>query len=165
MTRYVSTLLTVCAVPRTTGSAGMFTRKVLQIRYDRVGFKCCSWLLVSPSFSHFSRAVIQFMEICISVFDHTAQERESTGMFFVCLAGRRQFCYKILLCCDPFVSEYRHLIILTRFNWLLNVFVPVVYILTPVCLHILKCNLFQILSYCLCTLPYLALNVLCYAVS
>jgi len=38
VTRYVSTLLTVCAVPRTTGSAGMFTRNVLQIRNGRDDF-------------------------------------------------------------------------------------------------------------------------------
>jgi hypothetical protein len=127
------------------------TRNVLQIRNGLDGYKCCPWLLVSPWLSHFTRAVIQLVELCTSVFDHTAQERKSTGMFFVCLAGRRQVCYQIWLCCDLFVSEYRHLIILARFNWLLNVFVPVVYILSPVCLHILKCNLLQILSYCLCS--------------
>jgi len=152
VTRYVNILLTVCAVPRNTGSAGMYTRNASQIRNDRDGFKFCPRLLMSPSLSHLSRAVIQLMELCISVSDHTAQERLSTVMFFVYPAGRRQVCYKIRWCYDLFVSEYRHLIIVTSFNWLLNVFVQVVYILTPVCLHILNCNLLQILSYCLCNL-------------
>jgi hypothetical protein len=59
--------------------------------------------------------------------------------------------YDCAITCS-FQSIRRQLIILPRFNWLLNVFVPVVYVLTPVCLHMLKRNILQILSYCLCSL-------------